>query len=112
MSSRVKKGIKGVGKKKNIDLDDQFNAFLKEVCILITDYVKLHVDIFTPYNLITVTFLFVQSISSEDSSLDTARVNRYLKGVKEKEKPWWANEEEEDEDDIGSYIVFCVFYNI
>ena len=52
-------------------------------------------------------------MSSDDSSLDTSRVAKYLEVQKKKEQPWWMNEVEEDEDDDddhGNLTVFQLTY--
>lgn len=45
---------------------------------------------------------WLQSLSSEDSSLDTSRMAKYL-DVKKKEQPWWMNEVEEDDGDDNDH---------
>ena len=46
-------------------------------------------------------------MSSEDSSLDSSRVAKYLDVRKKKEQPWWMNEVEEEEDnDHGNLLAF------
>ena len=58
-------------------------------------------------------------MSSDDSSLDTSRVAKYLEVQKKKEQPWWMTEVEEDEDDGDdhgnltmfqlTYVTFVIF---
>ena len=44
--------------------------------------------------------IIFQSLSSEESSLDTARVSKYLNKKKSEPKQWWAREDDEDDDSV------------
>ena len=60
----------------------------------------------------TYTYFYLQSLSSEESSLDTARVAKYLQKIPKKteDQPWWMNGDDGDDDDGGGLGILAVIY--
>jgi len=46
----------------------------------------------------------IQSFSSDDGSLDSSKINKFLDAPKKESKPWWMqSDDEEEEDDGGNF---------
>lgn len=100
-----------MAKKSNIDMDEQFDTFMKEASLGAFIYSLGSMDWYNISSFALSCFFIdlnlqnicSQSISSEDSSFEPSQHGRYFPEGKnkKKEKPWWSYHDADDDDDIG-----------